>query len=149
MKRFYLLFFLILTVLTATGCRVFDWFSKDSTSQQNSSSYAPPLIPETLEQEQPVVKARLNELSQAFIDKDVDRAIKFCVKKDLYKQIFLRNKDRLPELGAAIKTGRLTSVGAGYSSSGTRIGEISVEIGSSTFGITIFKEKGEWFFQDL
>lgn len=149
MKRYYLLFFIILTVLTTTGCRVFDWFSEDSSSTNGNASYTPPAVPETLEQEQPAVKARLNELSQALIEKNVDKAVELCVRKDFYKQIFLRHKDKLPSLGETIKKGQLTSVGAGYTSHGTRIGEISVDIGSTTFGITAIKSKGQWFFQDL
>lgn len=148
MKRFYLLFFIILTVLTTTGCRVFDWFSKDSSSSSGSSSYTPPLIPETLEQEQPVVKARINELSQALIEKDVDKAISLCTRIDKYQTAFQNHKDKMPILGELLKTAKLTSVGP-YNRNGCRIGAVAIDVASTSFTINVIKDNGKWYIQDF
>ena len=148
MKRFYLLFLIILTVLTTTGCRVFDWFSKDSTSQQGSSSYTPPVVPETLEQEQPAVKGRLSELTRALESKNIEKAVELCVDQDGYQQAFQKAPDKMPVLGEAIKSARLRMVGP-YNRNGVRIGELALEVASKTFTISIVKIGGKWFFQDL
>ena len=147
--RLCIVILIILAELIAYGCKVFDFFGKNPSAQHSSAPYAPTAVPETLEQEQPIVSSRLNELSQALIAKDANRASELCVNEDFYKQIFLRHRDRLPALGEAIKKGRLTSIGAGYTSHGSRIGEVSLKLGSDTFGITVIKDKGQWFFQDL
>ncbi|MEW6709261.1 MAG: hypothetical protein AB1403_05495 [Candidatus Riflebacteria bacterium] len=149
MKRFYLLFILILTVLTATGCRVFDWFSKDSSSSSGSASYTPPSVPETLEQEQPVVLGRINALSSAFETKNLDKIVELCNGNEEYRQRLSNNTQNLPEIAKALKTAKLTSLGPGYNRYGNRVGEVTVDTGSNTYTIPVVKRGGIWYFQGL
>lgn len=149
MKRFYLLFFLILTVLTATGCRVFDWFSKDSSSSSGGASYTPPAVPETLEQERPVVQARVNELSQALTTGNVDKIVELCNEQDGYKEKFEANKENFPQMAESLKSARLTHLSDDYDSYGERVGQVTVDVGSKSFALPVVKINGQWFFQDL
>jgi hypothetical protein len=55
----------------------------------------------------------------------------------------------LPEVAKALKYAGLTMVGPGYSSYGIRCGEVSVNIGSHSYAVTVIKRNGKWFFQDL
>ncbi|MEW6709260.1 MAG: hypothetical protein AB1403_05490 [Candidatus Riflebacteria bacterium] len=150
MKRFYLLFFLILTVLTATGCKVFDWSSKDS-SPTSSSNYVPPSRVETLEEERPLVNSRLNTFSNALISQDVKKSISICSpsRKDEYEKLFNENPNLMKYLGEAMKNATLDTVGPGYDSYGRRIGGVKVKYNGKTFNLNIVKLNGEWFLQDF
>lgn len=141
--------FTLLGLLNITGCRIFDWFSKDSSSQQGSSSYTPPAVPETLEQEQPVVKTRLNELAQALEAKDTEKAVELCGQQEKYRKMFEENKDKMPALSKILANAKLTLINAGYGSDGIRMGEVSVDIASKTFTINAVKINGKWYFQDF
>jgi len=55
----FIIAFTLLSLLNITGCRIFDWFRKGSSNQQSGSSYAPPAVPETLEQENQLYKPGL------------------------------------------------------------------------------------------
>lgn len=153
MKNFYWVFFcvtfLLCIMLTTTGCRVFDWFSKDSSSSSGSASYTPPAVPETLEQEQPVVKARINELVQALESKNIDKIWELCDNQEGYREILENDVQNLPEVAKALKNAELTMVGPGYSRYGIRCGEVSVNNGSQSYAIIMIKRNGKWFFQDL
>ena len=136
-------------MLTFTGCRVFDFFGKDSSAEKGSASYTPPAVPETLDQEQPVVKARLNELSQALENKNIEKAAELCGQQEKYRKMFEENKDKMPALSKILLNAELTLINAGYGSDGVRMGEISVDISSKTFTINAVKINGKWYFQDF
>ncbi len=103
----------------------------------------------SLEEERPAVNAKINALSQALLNKDVEATVLLFTRKDEYRQMFQVNKEKMPLLAEALKSATLTDVGPGYTSYGVRIGELSVNLSSHTFSITIVKIKGEWFIQDL
>jgi hypothetical protein len=154
MKRsFWLSTFIVVCiffgVISITGCRIFDFFSKDSANQKGSASYTPPAVPETLEQEQPVVKARLNELSQALEVKNIEKAVELCGQQEKYRKMFEENKDKMPSLSKMLINAKLTLINAGYGSDGVRMGEVSVDIASKTFTINAVKINGKWYFQDF
>lgn len=151
MKRFYLLFLIILTVLTTTGCRVFDWFSKDSSSTTSSSNYVTPSRAETLEEERPLVNSRLNAFSNALLSQDVKKSIAICApfRKDEYEKLFKENPNLMKYLGEAMKNATLDTVGPGYDSYGRRIGGVKVKYNGKTFNLNIVKLNGEWFLQDF
>lgn len=150
MKHFYLFFTILLVLFTTTGCRVFDWFSSEnSASQQSGSSYTPPLVPETLEQERPVVQARVNELSQALVVGNVDKIFELCNAQDGYKEKFEANRENFPQMAESLKSARLTHLADGYGRYGIRVGQITVDVGSKSFALPIVKIEGKWFFQDI
>ncbi|MEW6709257.1 MAG: hypothetical protein AB1403_05475 [Candidatus Riflebacteria bacterium] len=149
MKCFNLFFFVILTLITTSGCRVFDWFSKDSSSSSGSTSYTPPPVPETLEQERPEVKVRLGELTQALESKNIEKAVELCGGQEKYRIMFESNKDKMPSLSKLLASSTLTLISAGYGSDGVRMGEVSVNIASKTFSINVVKINGKWYFQDF
>jgi hypothetical protein len=154
MKRsFWLSTFIVVCiffgVITITGCRIFDFFSKDSANQKGSASYTPPAVPETLEQERPIVQVRINELAQALTAGNVDKIVELCNEQDGYKEKFEANKENFPQMAESLKSARLTHLAAGYGSHGIRVGQITVDVGSKSFALPIVKIKGKWFFQDL
>jgi len=55
----------------------------------------------------------------------------------------------MPLLGQALKNARLISVAEDYTQNGCRLGVLAVKIGSETFSVTIVKDGGQWYFQDL
>lgn len=145
----FIIVLLFAGMLTITGCRIFDVFSKDPASSNGSASYTPPAIPETLEQEQPAVKARLNELSQALENKNIEKAAELCGQQEKYRKMFEKNKDKMPVLSRILSNAKLTLINSGYGSDGVRMGEISVDIASKTFTINAVKINGKWYFQDF
>lgn len=153
MKKFYWVFFCVTLLLcmmfTFTGCRIFDLFSNDSTSQQSSLSYTPPPVPETLEQEKPAVKAMVDSFAQALEAKNIEKALVTCIRPDRYKAGFQTNLERTAVFGKLVKNSELAFVGGGYTQNGVRIGELKVDYASRTFSITIVKIDGKWFIQDL
>ncbi|GEM_PF-3262407 len=148
-RVFFCVAFLLCIMLATTGCRVFDWFSKDSSSSGGSAPYAPPAVPETLEQERPVVQARVNELSQALTAGNVDKIFELCNEQDGYKEKFEANKENFPQMAESLKSAKLTHLADDYDSYGERVGQITVDVGSKSFALPIVKINGQWFFQDL
>jgi hypothetical protein len=67
----FIVFLLFAGMVPMNDCRILDFLSKDSSSSNSSESYTPPPIPETLEQERPFVRARINELVQALETKNM------------------------------------------------------------------------------
>ncbi len=125
----------------------YDDFS-DFCAMFRAAAYQPPKFPESIAEEQVAVQARLDALVQALMNEDVDAAVELCSKRKLYRKVFSSNREKLPELGAVLKKARLTSVSP-YGSTKSRIGELSVDVGSCTFAIGVAKYYGLWFFEGL
>lgn len=145
----FIIAFTLLCLLNIADCGIFDWFRKGSSKQQSGSSYSPPAVPETLEQEKPAVQARVNEFALALEAQNVEKAANFCIRDDLYKETFGKDKSKMPLLGQALKNAHLISVAEDYTQNGCRLGVLAVKIGSETFSVTIVKDGGQWYFQDL
>ena len=145
----FIVFMLFAGMVPINDCRVLDFFSKDSSSSNGSESYTPPTIPETLEQERPFVKARINELVQALESKNIDKILELCDNQEGYRENFENNVQNLPKMADSLKTADLTMISPGYGRNGSRCGEVSVNMGSHSYAIPVVKRSGKWFFQDL
>ena len=121
--------------------------SGGNASTSASLSDKPTNSTPSLEGERPAVNARINALSQAFMNKDVEAVLNMSTSKDRYRKEFQTNKDKMPLAGEILKSATLTDIGPGYTKNGTLIGEISVKNASGTWTINIYKSNGEWLFE--
>lgn len=137
----------LLTVITGNG-KISDYSGK-VYAEQETVKYSPPATPETMEQEASEVLARVNELLQALLTRDIDKIVELCNDQEGYREKFEENKDNLPQMAESLKTARLTHLAAGYDSYNERVGQITVDVGSKSYALPIVKINGKWFFQDL
>lgn len=153
MKRWMVVLFMLcnyLPVYSQAGATAKEEESRISEEyQENNPIYTSPKEPESFEQEKTAVKSRIDELFQALIDKNVEKVFELCDQQDGYREKFEENKENFQKMAESLKSAKLTHLAADYDSSGERIGQITVGIGSKTFALPIVKIKGKWFFQDL
>ncbi len=137
----------LLTVITGNG-KISDYSGK-VYAELETAKYSPPATPETMEQEASEVLARVNELLQALLTRDIDKIVELCNDQEGYREKFEENKDNLPQMAESLKTARLTHLAASYDSYNERVGQITVDVGSKSYALPIVKINGKWFFQDL
>ena len=137
----------LLTVITGNG-KISDYSGK-VYAELETAKYSPPATPKTMEQEASEVLARVNELLQALLTRDIDKIVELCNDQEGYREKFEENKDNLPQMAESLKTARLTHLAAGYDSYNERVGQITVDVGSKSYALPIVKINGKWFFQDL
>lgn len=146
----YLSIIIFGTLLSYTGCRVFDFFSKGATTQ-TAAPYKPPARIETLEEELPAVNARINALSQALKAKDIEKTVLLFSPASRHerRQRLHTIQNEMPQIGEDLKTATLADIASGYTQFGVRTGSIKVQAYGRIFEINIVKINGEWYFQNL
>lgn len=105
----------------------------------------------TLEEERPAVNARINALSQALINKDVEAAALLFSPgtREEHRKTLQAIQAKMPNIAEELKTAALIWVAPSNDRYGQRGGEIAVDFASTTLHISVVKIDGEWFFETL